>query len=476
MIRSSRFQVPMSDHMEAFNASIAFDRRLYSEDIRASVAWARALNRSGRITRDELQRIEAGLERIRSEIESGNFDFRADLEDIHMNIEYRLTQIVGDAGAKLHTGRSRNDQVATDMRLCVRARSQQAHRLIDSLIRALTDTAERDIDVVIPAYTHLQHAEPVLYAHHLLAYAEMFLRDRARFEWAAEQADSCPLGSGACTGNQFGIDRQQLGTSLGFSRLTRNSIDAVSDRDFVCDFLYACSMFLVHVSRLGEDLVLWSSSEFRLVKIDDSFTSGSSMLPQKRNPDACELGRAKSGRVIGHLVAMLAVLKGLPLSYNKDLQEDKECVFDTVDTIFALIPVFESMLGGLRIDRQRAKSLLDSGFLEAGAVADYLTVKGVPFRQAHQITGSIVARAESKQLRLKDLPLSDYVQFHPAFEEDLFEALSIERSVGARDVVGGTAPRRVRIEIARLRDSTRESIGDTGPTVHPDHIIGKNNV
>ncbi len=464
MIRSSRFKAPMNDYMEAFNASIAFDRRLYREDIRASVAWARALNSSGRITRDELRRIESGLETVGIEIESGNFDFRADLEDIHMNIECRLTELIGDAGQKLHTGRSRNDQVATDMRLCVRSRSREAYRLIGSLVQALVDTAERDLDVAIPAYTHLQHAEPVLYAHHLLAYAEMFLRDRARFEWAADQADACPLGSGACTGNPFGIDRQWLGTSLGFSRLTHNSLDAVSDRDFVCDFLYTCSMFLVHVSRLGEDLVLWSSSEFKLVKIDDSFTSGSSMLPQKRNPDACELGRAKSGRAIGHLMAMLTVLKGLPLSYNKDLQEDKECVFDAIDTIFTLIPVFRTLVDGLRIDRQRAASLLDSGFVEAGAVADYLTRKGVPFRQAHQITGSIVARVEAKQLGLKDLPLSDYLEFHPAFEEDLFEALSIERSMSARDVVGGTAPRRVRIEIERLRGLVRQSLTATSPT------------
>ncbi len=467
MIRSSRFKAPMNDYMKAFNASIAFDRRLYREDIRASVAWARALNSSGRITRDELRRIEAGLETVGIEIESGTFDFRADLEDIHMNIEYRLTELIGDAGQKLHTGRSRNDQVATDMRLCVRARSRKAYRLVGSLVQALVDTAERDMDVAIPAYTHLQHADPVLYSHHLLAYAEMFLRDRARFEWAADQADACPLGSGACTGNQFGIDRQWLGTSLGFSRLTHNSIDAVSDRDFVCDFLYTCSMFLVHVSRLGEDLVLWSSSEFKLVKIDDSFTSGSSMLPQKRNPDACELGRAKSGRAIGHLMAMLTVLKGLPLSYNKDLQEDKECVFDAIDTIFTLIPVFRTLVDGLRIDRQRAASLLDSGFVEAGAVADYLTRKGVPFRQAHQITGSIVALVEAKQLGLKDLPLSDYLEFHPAFEEDLFEALSIERSMSARDVVGGTAPRRVRIEIERLRGLVRQSLTATSPTPDP---------
>jgi len=285
----------------------------------------------------------------------------------------------------------------------------------------------------------------------LLAYAEMFWRDRERFLWAADQADASPLGSGACAGNQFGIDREGLRQRLGFARLTHNSLDAVSDRDFACDFLHACSLFLVHLSRFSEDLILWSSSEFGVVRMDDAVASGSSMLPQKKNPDACELARGKCGRVVGHLVGLLTTLKGLPLSYNKDLQEDKEGVFDSIDTVTRLLPVFELLVRTLEIDKERAAALLEDGFLEAISVADYLTRKGIPFRQAHDVAGSAVRRAEASGVALRELPLEEYKSIHEGFEADLFDAISIEGALADKDVVGGTAPRRVREEIKRWK-------------------------
>ena len=323
-MRSGRFQKRLDETMERLNASIEFDRRLYVEDIQGSLAWARALRGSGFLSEEEAEKICEGLKRIESEIDAGKFEFSTALEDIHMNVEARLTEMIGGPGEKLHTGRSRNDQVATDLRLYLKRVSLEIVDQVADLIRATTDTAEREIDVVIPAYTHLQRAQPVLLAHHLMAYAEMLLRDRQRFVWAADQADVSPLGSGACVGNQFGIDRDALRDELEFARLTHNSMDGVSDRDFVCDFLHASSLLMVHLSRWSEDLILWSAAEFGFVTLDDAVTTGSSMLPQKKNPDACELVRGKCGRVLGALLGLLTTLKGLPLTYNKDLQEDKE--------------------------------------------------------------------------------------------------------------------------------------------------------
>ncbi|HVR74224.1 MAG TPA: argininosuccinate lyase [Planctomycetota bacterium] len=450
-MRSGRFAGGLLDAMRELNASIDFDRRLYAEDIDGSLAWAEALRARGVLDAAEEKKIREGLEAIRGEIESGTFPFSRDLEDIHMNIEARLTQLVGPAGEKLHTGRSRNDQVATDFRLHLKRVSLEISAGVAGLVLSIADLAEREVEVVIPAYTHLQRAQPVLLAHHLLAYAEMFLRDRDRFLWASSQADSCPLGSGACAGNQFGIDRNLLRERLGFSRLTHNSMDAVSDRDFACDFLHAATMLLVHISRLSEDLVLWSSSEFGLVTLSDSVTTGSSMLPQKKNPDACELGRGKCGRVLGRFVALVTTLKGLPLTYNKDLQEDKEAVFDAIDTVSLLLPVFRAILETLEVRRERAAALLEGGFLDAIGVADYLTRKGVPFREAHRAAGLCVRRAEELGSTLARLPPGELKAVHQLLDEDVRAAISLEGALGDKDVVGGTAPRRVREEIERVR-------------------------
>ena len=458
-MRSGRFEKDLGDAMRKLNASIGFDRRLHAEDIDGSLAWAEALRTRGLISDDEEKRIRDGLEAIRAEIDAGKFAFSEALEDIHMNIESRLTAIAGSAGEKLHTGRSRNDQVATDLRLHLKRAARRIAGDLRVLIGALADLAEREIAVVIPAYTHLQRAQPVLFSHHVLAFAEMLIRDRNRFLWAAAQADSCPLGSGACAGNQFGIDRELLRRKLGFSEVTRNSMDAVSDRDFACDFLHAATLLLVHISRISEDVILWSSSEFGFVTLDDSVSTGSSMLPQKKNPDACELGRGKSGRVLGDYVRLVTTLKGLPLTYNKDLQEDKEAVFDAVDTVDGLLPVFLALVKTLRVNPERAAAALRGGFLDAINLADYLTRKGVPFREAHRAAGSAVRRAEALGVALASLTPEEYRQIHPQLGGDLAASLSLEASLADKDSIGGTAPRRVRDEIARIRKLVR---GDAG--------------
>ena len=458
-MRSGRFEKDLGDAMRKLNASIHFDRRLYAEDIDGSLAWAEALRVRGLISDEEEKRIRDGLEAIRAEIDAGRFAFSEALEDIHMNIESRLTAIAGSAGEKLHTGRSRNDQVATDLRLHLKRAARRIAGELRVLIGALSDLAEREIGVIIPAYTHLQRAQPVLFSHHVLAFAEMLIRDWNRFLWAAAQADSCPLGSGACAGNQFGIDRELLRRKLGFSEVTRNSMDAVSDRDFACDFLHAATLLLVHISRISEDIILWSSSEFGFVVLDDSVSTGSSMLPQKKNPDACELGRGKCGRVLGDFVRLVTTLKGLPLTYNKDLQEDKEAVFDAIDTVDGLLPVFLALVKTLRVNPERAAAALRGGFLDAINVADHLTRKGVPFREAHRAAASAVRRAESLGVELAALPPEEYRQIHPQLGGDLAAALSLEASLGDKDSIGGTAPRRVREEITRIRKLVR---GDAG--------------
>lgn len=450
-MRSQRFAKNLDESMERLNASIDFDSRLYSEDIEGSLAWASALEASGFLNKEETASIREGLTAIRAEIEAGEFPFSRTLEDIHMNIESRLTERAGAAGEKLHTGRSRNDQVVTDLRLFVKRAAHSIAHELNELVLATAAVAEREIAVIIPAYTHLQRAQPVLFAHHLLAYAEMLLRDRDRFVWAADQADACPLGSGACVGNQFEIDREAIQKELGFARLTHNSMDGVSDRDFVCDCLHAASMLMVHLSRWSEDLILWSSAEFGFVTLDDAVTTGSSMLPQKKNPDACELARGKCGRVFGSLIGLLTTLKGLPLTYNKDLQEDKEPLFDTVDTLHLILPVFHAMISGMQVNYERASASLRGGFLDAMSVADYLTRKGVPFREAHGVVGKLVGEAERAVVELSDLPLSTYQGLHPEFGDDVLDALRMESAVSDKKVIGGTAPERVREEIKRVR-------------------------
>lgn len=464
-MRSGRFQKKLTDAMQALNASISFDKRLYPEDIRGSIAWAEALRAQGVISPDEEAKVQRALRMVRKEMKDGTFEFSEELEDIHMNVEARVCALAGAAGQKLHTGRSRNDQVATDFRLYVKRVCGEIQDGIEAVVSTIGSVAAREIEVVIPAYTHLQRAQPVLLAHHLLAYAEMLLRDRRRFAWAALEADCCPLGSGACAGNQFGIDRAQVQERLGFAELTHNSMDAVSDRDFALTFLHAATLLLVHLSRLSEDLILWSSAEFGFVVLDDSVTTGSSMLPQKKNADACELARGKCGRILGNFVGLVTTLKGLPLTYNKDLQEDKEPVFDAVETVSLLLPVFNSMLETMKVDKGRTRAALKDGFLEALSVADYLTRKGVPFREAHGVAGQAVRRAEELSVTLPELPMVEYKALHAEFRADLFEAISTEGALADKDVVGGTAPSRVRAEVealsSRLEDMTiRLATGD----------------
>jgi argininosuccinate lyase len=462
-MRTARFTSPMDPHFRSLNASIGFDKRLVEEDIDGSRAWVEALERGGLVSADDAGRIADGLETVREGIRAGTLPLSEDLEDIHMNVESLLAEVVGEPAARLHTGRSRNEQVATDLRLYLRGQATGIASDLVVLVDALRESAEKHIEVVIPAYTHLQRAQPVLFAHHLLAYAEMFLRDRERFLWAASQANVSPLGAGACAGNQFGLDREFLQNRLGFAGITRNSLDAVSDRDFACDFLHAAVMFMVHVSRLSEDVIFWSSAEFGFVELDESVASGSSMLPQKKNPDACELGRGKCGRVIGSLVGLVTTLKGLPLAYNKDLQEDKEGVFDAVDTVRGIIPVFEVLLSTMRVDRARAARALEGGFLEAISVADYLTRRGIPFRKAHTVAGEAVRLAISRGTTLAELGIDDYRQLNETFSPDLYDAITVDAALDSKDVVGGTAPGRVRAEIERIRELVgRETTGKAG--------------
>ncbi|MBM2826958.1 MAG: argH [Dehalococcoidia bacterium] len=437
---SGRFTKPTEKSAEAFTASIAFDRRLAPYDIAGSIAHARMLGRQGIITPQEAEAIVAGLEEIGAEIEGGQFPFREELEDIHMNIEARLAEKIGTIAGKLHTARSRNDQVALDIRLYVKDAIAHTMDGLNDLQRSLLDQAEANLEVIIPGYTHLQRAQPVLLAHHLLAYFQMLNRDLDRFRDCLKRTDVMPLGSGALAGVPYPIDREFVSKELGFARISENSIDAVSDRDFVVEYQAAASIAIVHLSRLAEEIVLWSTSEFGFVEMDDAYATGSSIMPQKKNPDIAELVRGKTGRVFGHLMAILTTLKGLPLSYNRDLQEDKEGLFDTVDTLLASLEVFTGMIKTLRFRPEAAKRSLNEGHMLATDVADYLATKGLPFREAHHVVGNLVQYAIE----------NEYHRFSPLFDGDVLK-LTPEASVAARDVPGGTAPRRVREALAEAR-------------------------
>jgi len=434
-----RFNAPTDELVEAFTASIDFDRRLYREDIAGSIAHASMLAAQGIIPTADCDAIVTGLEAIRAEIDAGTFAFRADREDIHLNIEGALAERIGPAAGRLHTARSRNDQVATDLRLFVRAACDEARARLLSLRTAFLDLAEREAETIVPGYTHLQRAQPVLLAHHLQAYEEMFARDAERFRQARARADVLPLGSGALAGVTYPIDREAVARDLGFSAIAGNSMDAVADRDFVVDVHSAAALAMVHLSRLSEELVLWSSAEFGLVRLDDAFATGSSIMPQKKNPDVSELTRGKSARVLGNLVQALALLKGLPLTYNRDLQEDKEPLFDTVDTLLASLAVTTAMLPTLAFDRERGRAAAVANFALATDVADYLAKRGVPFREAHGIVGRLVARAEATGKALDELSLDEYQALSPAFEADVL-AISVDSALAARSALGGTAP------------------------------------
>jgi argininosuccinate lyase len=455
MPQANRTKSPTAKKLDpkalSYSASVMYDLGLYSLDIQASIAHARMLGKQGIIPQEDADAIVQGLEEIHVEIESGKFMWRLDLEDVHLNIETRLREKIGDAGARLHTARSRNDQIATDVRKYVMFQSVEAIEGIQFVQRALLTLAERNVDVVLPGYTHLQRAQPVLFAHHLLAYFEMLYRDVMRFAHAHEAADVLPLGSGALAGVPYPIDRWFVAKELDFSDISNNSIDAVSDRDFVVDFHAAAATTMMHLSRLCEEIVLWSSEEFGFIRLPDTFATGSSIMPQKRNPDIAELARARTGRVYGNLLAILTVLKGLPLAYNRDLQEDKQPLFETTQVLLSTLEILGMMTPELQVDAARAAMAAEgSGYQLATDVADYLVRKGVPFRYAHQAVEKLVRYAESKGKALGDLSLAEYRRYSPEFEQDILK-LDVRSSIKARDVHGGTAPKRVKKALAEAR-------------------------
>ncbi len=447
-----RFKKEVDKSVADYTASIPFDQRLYRQDIAGSIAHARMLAKQGIISDKDAELIVMALASIRDEIEQGSFELRADLEDIHMNIEARLIEKVGDVGRKLHTARSRNDQIALDMRLFVKEAISDTVERLKRLQRALLDLAEANKDVVMPGYTHLQRAQPVLFAHHLLAYFEMLNRDVERFGDCLKRADVLPLGSGALAGVPYPIDREFLAKELGFARVSENSMDAVSDRDFVIEYQAAASLAMMHLSRLAEEIVLWSSQEFGFVELDDAYTTGSSIMPQKKNPDVAELARGKAGRVYGHLMAILTTMKALPLSYNRDMQEDKEGLFDTVDTLLSTLEVFTGMMATIRVKADKTREAAEGGYILATDLADYLVRKGVPFREAHSIVSGLVKYAMEKGKALEELGIKVYKSFSPHFGEDV-RSITVEASVKARNVRGGTAPERVKEALARARRS-----------------------
>ena len=445
-----RFAVAMDELMRRFNDSIGFDRRLYGADIRGSIAYAEALAQAGLITAEERDRLTAGLKQVREEFEAGTFQIKPGDEDIHTAVERRLGELVGPVAGKLHTGRSRNDQVTTDLRLYLLGEMDVLHGALVGLQRAIVEKAETHLDVIMPGYTHLQQAQPLLFSHWLMSFFWKFQRDRERLADVARRTRVCPLGAGALAGNPFALDRRALAAALGFDAVAENSLDAVEDRDYVVEFLAWAALVQVHLSNLAETLILWAGHEFGFVEIDEAYATGSSLMPQKRNPDALELLRGKSGRVIGHLVGLLTTLKGLPSGYNKDLQEDKEALFDVVDTLKIELPIAAGVIGTLRVREKRMAAALDDALL-ATDLADYLVRKGVPFRQSHHLVGRAVRRAEELGVPLKDLDLTEYQAIHPAFAEDVYAVFDFRRSVERRDAEGGTAPGAVRAQIERAR-------------------------
>jgi argininosuccinate lyase len=447
-----RFTSDTDPFFAEFNNSISFDRQLLEVDIEGSLAYARALERAGVFSRKERLKVEKGLRHVLADNRRDSQAIGRSLaEDVHTYAEEALNEKIGALALKLHTGRSRNDQVATDLRLYMKKREDGIEKQIERLLETIAKLAEKFSRVIIPGYTHLQPAQPVVFAHYLLAYGEMLFRDRQRLREAKNRADVCPLGAGALSGTIYGIDRASLARDLGFSASTQNSMDAVADRDFVLDFLFFASTLMMHLSRLAEDLILYNSVEFSFVRMDDSVASGSSLMPQKKNPDALELIRAKSGRVFGHTLSLLTVLKGLPMTYNKDLQEDKEGLFDTIRTVENCLEMTRRVLGGVHINPEQMQSAAARGYLNATEVADYLVARKMPFRQAHTIVGKIVMRASELGVPLAELPLRVYQSFSPFFEDDLYQCLSLEKTLNKRKERGGTAPATVRRAIRQFR-------------------------
>ena len=450
-----RFEGGVSDIMEKINASIDFDKILYRQDIKGSIEHCKMLVSTNIISAEDGKSIEDGLIQIEAEIEAGNFHFSAALEDIHMNIEARLTEIIGPAAGRLHTARSRNDQVATDFKLWLRDACDQTDEALKALQNALIEKAGKNADTIIPGFTHLQSAQPVTFGHHLLAYFEMFTRDRARFADARKRLNECPLGAAALAGTSFPIDRHQTAKALGFDRPTANSMDSVSDRDFALEFMAAASISAIHISRLAEEMVTWSCAQFKFIEMSDSFTTGSSIMPQKRNPDAAELCRGKTGRIIGSLNSLLITMKGLALTFSKDMQEDKEATFDVVETYSLIIAAMTGMIEDMTVNKDKMLKATEIGFITATDLADWVVrVLGLPFRNAHHITGSLVSMAENKGCDLDGLTLEEMQSVEPLITEDVFSALSVENSVASRKSFGGTAPSEVLKQAALAKERT----------------------
>ncbi len=454
-----RFSEATDKLVEEFTQSVHFDKRLAPYDIRASIAHARMLAKQKIISAEEAEKIIAGLEEIAREIEEGRFHWRPELEDVHMNIEAALYEKIGPVAGKLHTARSRNDQVATDVRLFLRDVVDEGVRRLRELRQSLVNKARENLEVILPGFTHLQHAQPVLLAHHLMAYYEMFRRDTLRLVAVRREINVCPLGSAALAGTPFPIDREMVARELGFEALSRNSMDAVSDRDFIISFLAAAATCLAHLSRLAEEIILWMSPEFGFIDLPDKLCTGSSIMPQKKNPDVAELIRGKSGRVFGNLLALLTVVKGLPLTYNRDLQEDKEPLFDTCDTLLPALRLATLLVEGLVPRKENMRAACQEGHLTATDLADYLVIKGLPFREAHHLVGQIVAFCEEKGLRLWEVPLEEFQKFSPLIEEDVYEWLTLEGSVKRRKVFGGTAPERVSEAIRAAEEELAKEAG-----------------
>jgi len=466
---SALFSEPMSDLVKRYTSSVFFDKRLWQADITGSLAHAEMLAAQGIISAEDHASIQRGMAQITGDIESGNFEWKLDLEDVHLNIEARLTQLVGDAGKRLHTGRSRNDQVATDVRLWLRGEIDLIGELLVDLQKSLLDVAEKNVDVILPGFTHLQVAQPVSFGHHMLAYVEMFSRDAERFSEVRRRTNRLPLGAAALAGTSYPLDRERVACTLGMvdekgnPQVCQNSLDAVSDRDFAIEFTAAATLCMVHISRMSEELILWMSQNFGFIKIADRFTTGSSIMPQKKNPDVPELARGKTGRVVGHLMGLITLMKGQPLAYNKDNQEDKEPLFDTVDTLKDTLRIFAEMVGGqlnpatgkkeggITVNPQAMEQAALKGYATATDLADYLVKKGLPFRDAHETVAHAVKAATSHNCDLSELPLNVLQGFHPQIEKDVYEVLSLRGSLNARNTLGGTAPAQVRIQVARHR-------------------------
>jgi argininosuccinate lyase len=449
---SALFSEPMSELVKRYTASVSFDQRLWAADIQGSLAHAEMLCAQGIISTQDWQHIERGLATIRADIEAGNFQWQLDLEDVHLNIEAKLTQLVGDAGKRLHTGRSRNDQVATDIRLWLRTEIDCLQPLLAQLQRALIDVAEKNVGTILPGYTHMQVAQPVSFAHHLLAYVEMFARDSERLQEVRRRVNQLPLGSAALAGTSYRLDRARVARTLGFEGLCQNSLDAVSDRDFAIEFTSFAALTMMHISRLSEEMILWMNQNFGFIDLADRYCTGSSIMPQKRNPDVAELARGKSARVIGHLMGLLTLMKAQPLTYNKDNQEDKEPLFDTVDTLHDTLRIVAEMVQGIIVKPKAMALAASKGYATATDLADYLVKKGLPFRDAHEVVAHAVKIALGQGVDLSALPLTTLQGFHASIDSDVFSVLTLEGSLNARSTLGGTAPAQVHAQLARHQE------------------------